>query len=134
MQTWVDIVRSYAPNNLILVGTPQFCQVLAPVIENPIDDENIVYVAHIYPAHWYGGIQQIDIDAIAACAEVYPVIVSEWGYMSTTDPDKVKYNGTLTGYGIPLKAFLEQYGISNTACYASPDIGPADVPFQLEPS
>jgi hypothetical protein len=124
MQTWVDIVRSYAPNNLILVGTPQWCQVLAPVVANPIDGDNIVYVAHIYPAHWYGGIWQIDIDAIAACAEVYPVIVTEWGFMNTLDPDKVTFNGTLSGYGQPLKQFLEQYGISNTACYASTDWDP----------
>jgi endoglucanase len=124
MQSWVDIVRNYAPNNMILVGTPQFCQVLAPIIDNPIDDNNTVYVAHIYPANWYGGNSEIDIGAIADCAAEYPVFVTEWGYMSTTNPALLMYNGTLTDYAIPLKAFLEQYGISNTACWASSDWDP----------
>ncbi len=124
MQSWVDIIRNDAPNNLILVGTPQYCQVLAPVLDNPIDDENILYVAHIYPAHWYGGTEQIDIDGIASCAEVFPVIVTEWGYMSTTDPAKAMLNGTFTGYGLPLKHFLEEHGISNIAAYATTDWEP----------
>jgi endoglucanase len=119
MQTWVDIIRTYAPDNIILVGTPNECTMLGPVIANPIVDNNVIYVAHIFPSQWQGGTEEIDLDSIVQCAEIYPVFVSEWGYMATADIDLQRYNGTKAGYGLPLKAFLEEYGISNTACVAA---------------
>ncbi|MBN2019609.1 MAG: glycoside hydrolase family 5 protein [Sedimentisphaerales bacterium] len=120
MQTWVDIVRTYAPNNLILVGTPHYDQILAPVVDNPIADNNVVYVCHLYPCHWLGVYNdpQWYTNQIITCAEVYPVICTEWGFRSGAS---AFFNGTATNYGRPFKAFLEQYGIGNTAWCASYD-------------
>ncbi|MGA2071727.1 MAG: glycoside hydrolase family 5 protein [Sedimentisphaerales bacterium] len=122
METWIATVRASAPHNIILVGTPSYCQILAPVVGNPVADSNAVYVAHTYPCHWLGRAghaQSWFTNHIATCAGEYPVIMTEWGF--TTDPkfDATFYNGTISNYGRPLKAFLEQYGIGNTAWCAS---------------
>jgi hypothetical protein len=118
MQTWIDIVRTYAPNNLILVGGPNWCQVLRPQITDPVVGNNIVYVAHLYPAHWYGGVWQIDVDGIADCAAVHPVMMTEWGFIS---PGSTLFNGTISSYGQPLMDFLELHKIGNTAWCADYD-------------
>ena len=125
METWIATVRASAPHNLILVGTPSYCQILAPVVSNPVADNNVVYVSHLYPYHWLGrsGLSQSWFTSqIATCAAVYPVIMTEWGF--TTDPDLSGtpaqfMTGTIANYGNPLKKFVEQYGISFTAWCAS---------------
>jgi endoglucanase len=124
MQAWVNTVRKYAPDNLILVGTPQYCQILAPIVGNPILDDNIVYVSHIYPPHWRGiyGPHDYYTNHITTCAAVYPVIMTEWGFTEDPNFGTTFFNGTISNYGRPLKAFLEQYGIGNTAWCASNSI------------
>jgi len=105
MQTWVNIVRKYAPYNLILVGGPTYDQVLAPQATNPIDGNNIVYVWHMYPG--YGTSGWNDVNTLQAAG--YPVFMSEWGFdMSTTAG---YLHGTITGYGQPLMNFVERLGI-----------------------
>jgi len=126
MQTWVDIVRTYAPNNLILVGTPDYDQILGPVVDNPIDGNNIVYVSHLYPCHWLGIYssepQSYYTDHIATCAAEYPVIVTEWGFVYG-DPDYSSFfEGTISNYGRGIKTFLEGLGIGNTAWCVSNDV------------
>lgn len=123
MQTWIDIVRSHAPDNLILVGGPNWCQVMRPQITDPVAGDNIVYVAHLYPAHWYGGVWEIDIDGIADCAAVHPVLMTEWGFSMSMGPDTL-LNGTITDYGQPLMNFIEGLKIGNTAWVASYNWGP----------
>ncbi len=123
MDTWVDIVRTHAPNNLILVGGPSYCQVLSPQATNPIDANNIVYVSHIYPAHWLSiwGSQAWYKSEIITCAAEHPVIMTEWGFTTTTD---TLTNGTISNYGQPLADFREQYGVGHTAWVASEEWGP----------
>jgi hypothetical protein len=123
MQTWINIVRTYAPDNIILVGGPSFCQTIGPVAGNPPIGDDIAIVSHIYPAHWLSiyGSQQNFKDNITTCAAAYPVIMTEWGFTSNSD---TLLNGTITNYGQPLMDFREQYGISNTAWVASYNWGP----------
>jgi hypothetical protein len=122
MQIWVDTIRNEAnaPHTLILVGAPNYDEILSPVVGNPILDDNIVYVSHIYPPQWLGKYygNSYYLNHIKTCAAVYPVIMTEWGF--TEDPNYGTYfNGTISNYGAPLKAFLEHYGIGNTAWCAS---------------
>jgi hypothetical protein len=123
MQTWVDIVRSYAPYNLILVGGPSWSQGIGPAASYPIAGCNIAMVSHIYPAHWLGiyGNGQWFRNQIMTCAAVHPVIMTEWGFTTTSE---TLLNGTISGYGQPLKDFIEGLGIGNTAWVASYDWGP----------
>jgi endoglucanase len=99
---WVSMIRSAAPNNLILVGSPSWSQNLTYVSQNPISGSNIVYVCHVYPQHaqsnwdsWFGN-----------TANSYPVFMSEWGYQSGgSDPT----NGTESSYGQPFKNYINSH-------------------------
>jgi endoglucanase len=123
MQIWVDIVRSYAPNNLILVGGPSWAQIIGPAATYPVSGSNIVYVSHIYPAHWLSiyGDRWWFVNHITTCAAVHPVIMTEWGFTTTSE---TLLNGTISGYGQPLMDFIERLGIGNTAWCASYNWGP----------
>ena len=55
MQTWINIVRTYAPNNLILVGGRNGSQTIGPAASYPLTGNNIAIVSHIYPGHWQAG-------------------------------------------------------------------------------
>ncbi|MHC4911670.1 MAG: glycoside hydrolase family 5 protein [Planctomycetota bacterium] len=125
MQTWVDIVRTYAANNLILVGGPSWSQMIGPAATYPVSGSNIVYVSHIYPAHWLSiyGSQAWFKSQITTCAAVHPVIMTEWGF-SMSMGENTLLNGTITNYGQPLMDFIEQHGISNTAWCADYAWGP----------
>jgi endoglucanase len=121
MQNWYNIVRAAAPNNLILVGTPNWCQTLTPVISNPISGTNIVYVTHVYCTHWYAGFPKTEVDALY---KVYPIIMTEWGFsQSNESPGSIAY-GSISDYGQPLMDFIEARGISNTAWCANYEWGP----------
>jgi len=133
MQTWVDIVRTYAPKNLILVAGSNYAQILKPIVDNPIDGNNIVYVVHIYPGHYYNWwwsnsyqyFSRSHQDEIMSCAAVYPVMMTEWGFSQSNNPDPGDLlNGTITDYGQPLMDFIEGLGIGNSAWVASYDWGP----------
>jgi hypothetical protein len=107
MQRWTDIVRQYAPDNLILVGTPAWCGILTPTANDPISGSNICYVVHTYFVHWphqYFRDEMINLSAVA------PLFMTEWGF-STSNGDA----STISEYGQPLDDFREQYGIHNTA-------------------
>ncbi|MFH1370055.1 MAG: cellulase family glycosylhydrolase [Planctomycetota bacterium] len=129
MQTWVDIVRTYAPKNLILVAGSNYSQIIKPIVDNPIDGTNIVYVSHIYPGHfldwWWSDsfnvFSRSYMDEIMTVAAVYPVMMTEWGFTTTSDN---LLNGTITEYGQPLMDFIEGLGIGNTAWVASHNWGP----------
>ena len=118
MQTWTNIIRASAPNNLILVGTPQWSQIIAPTATNPVTGGNIVYVSHIYPDHWAG---QTYVNQIKTAVAVHPVMITEWGFIQG---GATPTNGTLSGYGQPFHEFREQYGIGHTAWCADYEWGP----------
>lgn len=126
MQTWVDIVRSYAPHNLILMGGAFYSQFMGPAASYPIAGCNIVMAAHIYPGHW------LDddwswwyVNQIRTCAAVYPIMMTEWGFSQSNHPDPEDgLNGTITNYGQPLIDFMAELDIGYTAWVASCDWGP----------
>jgi hypothetical protein len=123
MQTWVNIVRTHAPRNLILVAGPCWSQMIGPIAANPVDGNNIAYVSHIYPGHWR--YPWWYMNHITTCAAAHPVMMTEWGFSQSNDPDPEGFlNGTITGYGQPLMDFIEGLGIGNTAWVASYDWGP----------
>jgi hypothetical protein len=118
MQTWYDIVRARAPQNLVLVGTPNWSQVVGPTAQNPVNGTNIAYVAHMYPLHWNEPSLRNEITTAAAA---HPVFVSEWGF---DQGGNEIVDGTVTNYGNPFKQFIEQNRLSWTAWCASSTWGP----------
>ncbi len=119
MQEFYDIARAGAPNNLILIGTPNWCQNVGDATEDPLDAENVAYVAHMYPMHWgYQGLR----DQLSSAAARFPVFVTEWGFEEDRDP---VVDGTVTSYGTPFRAFVDELGVSWTAWAASGSWFPA---------
>ncbi|HET9912928.1 MAG TPA: glycoside hydrolase family 6 protein [Anaerolineales bacterium] len=108
-QPWVNIIRSHAPNNLILIGGPRWSQNMSGAASSPFTGSNLVYVAHIYPEHggqgtwdsWFGN-----------AANTVPFFVTEWGWQQGGNTPT---SGTLSGYGIPFSNYLESKGLSWTA-------------------
>jgi endoglucanase len=114
MQGFYDTVHAAAPYNLVLVGTPNWCQIVAAPLEAPIDGPNVAYVAHMPPANWqYRFLQQ----QIADAAAVAPVFVTEWGFQEQSDD--AEFQGTISSYGAPLREFIDAHGVSWTASSAS---------------
>lgn len=75
-ETVIDSIRKYDPNNLIIVGTRQWSQMVTDVIGNEINDNNVAYVMHFYVGshgQWLRDETKKAIDA------GIPVFVSEWG-------------------------------------------------------
>jgi endoglucanase len=135
MQAWIDIVRDYAPNNLILVAGAFYSQVIGPAASYPLTGDNIVIVSHIYPGHWLSGQSSSYKSQITTCAAVYPVFMTEWGFTLDPNYDDEWHTliGAITNYGQPLADFREQYGIGYTAWVASDDWGPPMFVRQTDP-
>jgi endoglucanase len=69
-------VRANAPDALVAVGTPTWCQDVDAVASDPIEDANVVYTLHFYAAT-HG--QAIRDKLTAALDAGTPVLVSEFG-------------------------------------------------------
>ena len=87
MQTWINIIRAYAPNNLILVGGPSWSQQIGQSATYPFTADNIAMVTHIYPGHWllWGGQTSIYTNQVRQAITRYPVFATEWGFWGTTE-------------------------------------------------
>lgn len=73
----IPVIREYAPDALILVGTPKFCTSLSEAMEAPIQYQNIMYTYH-----FYAGVSDCEyaIEEISEGLEKgLPVFISEWG-------------------------------------------------------
>ena len=108
-QPWVNLIRSYAPNNLILIGGPRWSQNLSSAASSPFTGSNLVYVAHIYPEH--GGQSTWD-SWFGNAANSAPFFVTEWGWQQG---GSTPTNGTQSGYGVSFSNYLESKGLSWTA-------------------
>lgn len=118
MQSFYNTVRVGAPNNLVLVGTPNWSQVVGPTATQPIEGTNVVYVAHMYPQHWANASLR---NQIVTAAAVHPVFLTEWGFQSGSNRI---LDGTISSYGAPFKQFVEDQKLSWTAWCASSSWGP----------
>lgn len=115
MQSWVDLIRRFAPKNLIFAGSPSWDQTMGDAATNPLTGGNIVYVVHMYYNHFKSAWNRSQAEQ---CAKVHPIVMTEWGYDNSpgeteTDPD------ISVTYGKPLLQWLEGLGGSWTNWCAS---------------
>jgi hypothetical protein len=124
MQNWYNIVRTYAPYNLVLVGGPSYCQIIGPAADYPLTGNNIAITSHIYPGHWKTSPAGNNwyTASIDKCLAKYPVFMTEWGFKSNARSRFLK--GTITDYGLPLENYREARKISSSAWCASYDWEP----------
>ena len=85
-ETIIPIIRKNSPKSVIIVGTPNWCGKLKPVIESPLDYENILYAVHFY-AGTHGVNLKNDIEK--ALDSGLPIFVSEWGTTDATGAGEI---------------------------------------------
>jgi len=107
-QPWVDIIRTEAPKNLILIGGPRWSQNVAEATTSPFTGSNLVYVAHIYPGH--GG-QSVWDSWFGDSSSKVPYFITEWGWQQGGGAPT---SGTKSVYGEPFSAYLDSKGVSWT--------------------
>ena len=100
----IQTIRKNYSDSIILVGTPEWSKDLEPVRQNPLKDENTMYVVHTYPE---GEMGRIKSGMINAMKEKIPIMVTE---TAATDPtgDGKLYKDVLKEW----IAYLEENNIS----------------------
>jgi endoglucanase len=122
-QSWVNFIRTLAPETILLVGSPHWDQMTSFAAEDPIVGTNIGYVSHVYP-NWKP--HKWDKLFGNAAAKI-PMMITEWGWSSTegSKKDFVLYGNTQS-YGQPLRDYLDaKPHIGWTAWSYDPRCGPA---------
>lgn len=119
-QTWVDHIRNFAPETVILIGSPHWSQSTSFAVSNPVIGENIGYVTHVYPlwkpSRWDG--------LFGNAAEDVPMVLTEWGWSSVNQNPLL--HSSVEGFGEPLKEYLDaKPHIGWTAWSYDPRCGPA---------
>ena len=110
----VQAIRGAGADQLVIVGGIDYGKDLSWVLEHPVRDANVAYASHIYPAHprtswqhWFGDV-----------AEEYPVLITEWGFMSEAgDSSQAYLVGDPSTYGDPFLGYLSERNIGWVACW-----------------
>jgi endoglucanase len=76
-QRVIPAIRAVDPDNLIIVGTPNFSQDVDVAAGDPIDDPNVAYTLHFYAGE--GAHDQLRTKATAAMNDGIALFVTEWG-------------------------------------------------------
>lgn len=117
-QILINAIRAQGAEQLIVAGGVEYSRDLSWVLENPLDDSNLAYAAHIYPGHtqalwdyWFG-----------ETAKRYPVLLTEWGFMEADGNPKHDYLiGDAESYGEPLLAYADEHLVGWVACWYDDD-------------
>lgn len=99
------VIRKYS-DNLILMGTPQWCQQINLAVTSPIEDvDNLMYTLHFY-ANTHK--EPLRVSMEKAVKAGVPVFVSECGSMSADGNGKIneeeffKWTNLMEKYSIPM--------------------------------
>lgn len=98
-------IRKHDPDNIIAVGTPNWSQDVEDVVEDPIEDDNVVYSLHFYTSTHR---QWLRDKALIALAANIPLMATEWGLSEssgTGEIDQIESQRWIN--------FLEQHNLSS---------------------
>lgn len=117
-QELIDIIRAQGAEQLIIAGGVEYSRDLSWVSDHPLEDPNLAYAAHIYPAHtssmwehWFG-----------ETADRYPVLLTEWGFMEDDGDSGHDYLvGDAQNYGVPLLDYADAHLAGWVACWYDDD-------------
>ena len=110
----IDIIRSYSAEQIIIVSGVDYSYDLNYWYQQPLQTNNIMYTAHIYPNRKQG-LQNLD-----KLSDKLPIIMSEWGYIAPGEPYEPNHEyliGDRESFGIPFLKLMEEKGISWVACW-----------------
>jgi hypothetical protein len=110
----VSLIRALDVEQPLIVGGVVYASDLSWVLDQPLEDDNLAYAAHIYPMHssynwphWFGEV-----------AAQYPVLITEWGYLDAQTIDGPAYlAGSQERYGEPFLDYLDELDASWVACW-----------------
>jgi aryl-phospho-beta-D-glucosidase BglC (GH1 family) len=110
----IQAIRAQGAEQLVIVGGLDYGKDLSWVMEQPVEDENVAYASHIYPAHprsswqhWFGEV-----------AGKYPVVITEWGFMQDNgEPSQAYLVGDQDSYGASFLNYLHEKNIGWVACW-----------------
>lgn len=103
-ETVIAAIRENDPDNVIIVGTPNWSQDVDEASLNPIDDDNIMYTLHFYA----GSHGQDHMDKVITAVENgLPIFCTEWGVSLDSGNSGVFYTETLEWMDL-----LNEYNIS----------------------
>uniref|UniRef100_A0A914D8S5 Glycoside hydrolase family 5 domain-containing protein n=1 Tax=Acrobeloides nanus TaxID=290746 RepID=A0A914D8S5_9BILA len=77
----IDTIRQNDPNNIIIVGTPNWSQRVDQAAQDPINLTNIAYTLHYYAASHGQPIRDI---ALSAINQGLPIFITEYGTVTYT--------------------------------------------------
>jgi endoglucanase len=80
-------IRAQDPDNVIIMGTPQWSQLVNQAADDPIVGDNLMYTVHFYSCDHKAGIRN---QAVYARSKQLPIFVTEWGATKAdggTDPN-----------------------------------------------
>jgi aryl-phospho-beta-D-glucosidase BglC (GH1 family) len=117
MQAWVDLIRGFAPKNIIIAGSPAWDQTMGDAATNPITGGNIMYSVHMYEQHYNKG-NGGNVTQVNNAAKGVPLIMTEWGFCKCQGQPGSGTN-IIGTYGTPMLTWLEGLGGSWTAWCAS---------------
>jgi endoglucanase len=117
MQGWVNLIRGFAPKNLIFAGSPSWDQSMGDAATNPLTGGNIAYTVHMYYQHWTNS---WNTTQASTCAAVNPIVMTEWGFNDVAGQPGLDAGGPLTTiYGNDMLTWLEGMNGGWTAWCAS---------------
>jgi len=105
IQPVVNAIRAVAPNNLILMGSPNWSQMANSAVTSPIVGSNIVYVYHLYPNQGTPTTALLD-SKFGTASNSIPIMLTEFGWQPGGGN---VVGGTTSGWGIPVKTYLDAH-------------------------
>jgi endoglucanase len=84
----IAAIRMYDPDNIVIVGTPNWSQYVDVAADNPIQQKNIMYALHFYAATHK---QWLRDKAVYAMGKGIALFVSEWGAVNANGDGAVDY-------------------------------------------
>lgn len=108
IQPVVNAIRTVAPKNIILMGSPQWSTYTKYAVANPIAGENIVYVYHIYPNQGTPTSSLLN-QKFGNAANSIPVMITEFGWNKDAGySDDITY-GTTSNWGVPFRTYMDAH-------------------------
>jgi fibronectin type 3 domain-containing protein len=108
IQPVIDTIRAVAPNNIILVGGPQWSTRVNSAAANPMSGANLVYVYHIYPNQGAATTANLNTK-FGTSAQTIPVMLTEFGWNDNSSYSDAVTHGTTTAWGTPFRTYMDAH-------------------------
>ncbi len=93
----IPLIRSYNPDSLIVVGTPNYCRDLLDAGRNSLKYDNIMYSLHFYASTHKDDLRR---ELVAAHNQGIPVFVTECGLSEASGTGVVDYDSAAAWFSL----------------------------------